>query len=29
MLTHLLQAATPEIPKSLSQLDIVIQKLID
>ena len=29
MSTHLLQAATPEIPKSLSQLDIVIQKLID
>ena len=29
MLTHLLQAATPEIPKSLSQLDIVIQNLID
>ena len=29
MLTHLLQVATPEIPKSLSQLDIVIQKLID
>ena len=29
MPTHLLQAATPEIPKSLSQLDIVIQKLID
>ena len=26
---HLLQAATPEIPKSLSQLDIVIQNLID
>ena len=29
MLTHLLQVATPEIPKSLSQLDIVIQNLID
>ena len=29
MPTHLLQAATPEIPKSLSQLDIVIQNLID
>ena len=29
MLTHLLQAATPEIPKSFSQLDIVIQNLID
>lgn len=29
MLTLLLQAATPEIPKSLSQLDVVIQKLID
>ena len=29
MLTHLLQAAMPEIPKSLSQLDIVIQNLID
>ena len=29
MLTHLLQAATPEIPKSLSQLDIVIQNLIN
>lgn len=29
MLMHLLQAATPEIPKSLSQLDIVIQNLID
>ena len=29
MLTLLLQAATPEIPKSLSQLDIVIQNLID
>lgn len=29
MLTLLLQTATPEIPKSLSQLDIVIQKLID
>ena len=29
MLTHLLQAATPKIPKSLSQLDIVIQNLID
>ena len=29
MLTHLLQAATPEIPKSLSQLDIVIKNLID
>ena len=29
MSTHLLQAATPEIPKSLSQLDIVIQNLID
>lgn len=29
MLTHLLQAATPEFPKSLSQLDIVIQNLID
>ena len=29
MLTHLLQAATSEIPKSLSQLDIVIQNLID
>ena len=29
MLTHLLQAATPEIPKSLSQLAIVIQNLID
>lgn len=29
MLTHHLQAATPEIPKSLSQLDIVIQNLID
>ena len=29
MLTHLLQAATPEIPKSVSQLDIVIQNLID
>ena len=26
---HLLQAATPEIPKSLSQLDIIIQNLID
>ena len=29
MLSDLLQAATPEIPKSLSQLDIVIQNLID
>ena len=29
MPTHLLQAATPEIPKSLSQLDIVIQNHID
>ena len=29
MPTHLLQAATPEIPKSLTQLDIVIQNLID
>lgn len=29
MLNILLQAATPEIPKSLSQLDVVIQKLID
>ena len=29
MPTHLLQVATPEIPKSLSQLDIVIQNLID
>lgn len=29
MPTLLLQAATPEIPKSLSQLDIVIQNLID
>ena len=29
MLNILLQTATPEIPKSLSQLDIVIQKLID
>lgn len=29
MPTHLLQTATPEIPKSLSQLDIVIQNLID
>ena len=29
MPTHLLRAATPEIPKSLSQLDIVIQNLID
>lgn len=29
MPTHLLQAATPEIPKSLSQLDTVIQNLID
>lgn len=29
MPTHLLQAATPEIPTSLSQLDIVIQNLID
>ena len=29
MLTLLLQAATPDIPKSLSQLDVVIQKLID
>ena len=29
MPTHLLQAAMPEIPKSLSQLDIVIQNLID
>ena len=29
MPTHLLQAATPEIPKSFSQLDIVIQNLID
>ena len=29
MLMLLLQAATPEIPKSLSQLDIVIQNLID
>ena len=29
MPTHLLHAATPEIPKSLSQLDIVIQNLID
>ena len=29
MPTHLLQASTPEIPKSLSQLDIVIQNLID
>ena len=29
MLNILLQAATPEIPKSLSQLDIVIQNLID
>ena len=29
MPTHLLQAATPEMPKSLSQLDIVIQNLID
>ena len=29
MSTHLLQAATPEIPKSFSQLDIVIQNLID
>ena len=29
MLTHLLHVATPEIPKSLSQLDIVIQNLID
>lgn len=29
MLMHLLQAATPEIPKSFSQLDIVIQNLID
>lgn len=29
MPTYLLQAATPEIPKSLSQLDIVIQNLID
>ena len=29
MLNILLQTATPEIPKSLSQLDVVIQKLID
>ena len=29
MLNILLQAAAPEIPKSLSQLDVVIQKLID
>ena len=29
MSKHLLQAATPEIPKSLSQLDIVIQNLLD
>ena len=29
MLNILLQAATPEIPKSLNQLDVVIQKLID
>lgn len=29
MLNILLQAATPEIPKSLSQLDVVIEKLID
>ena len=29
MPTHLLQVSTPEIPKSLSQLDIVIQNLID
>ena len=29
MLNILLQTATPEIPKSLSQLDIVIQNLID
>ena len=28
MLTHLLQVATPEIPKSLSQLDIVINRLV-
>ena len=29
MLNILLQAAAPEIPKSLSQLDVVIEKLID
>ena len=29
MLNILLQTATPEIPKSLSQLDVVIEKLID